>query len=53
MIKIKKLIFALLIGIGGLLLTLAGLNLIEFSESLFLYSGITLIVISALLYFLI
>ncbi|MBI4059133.1 hypothetical protein HY404_02750 [Candidatus Microgenomates bacterium] len=48
---IKKLIFVGLIGIGGLLLTLAGLNLISLSETLILYAGILLLVVSTLLYF--
>ncbi|HKC14352.1 MAG TPA: hypothetical protein VKC89_00060 [Patescibacteria group bacterium] len=48
----KKLIFTFFIGIGGLLLTLAGFNLIQLSQNLILYSGILLLAISALLYFL-
>lgn len=50
--NIKKLSFALLIGIGGFLLTLAGLNLIQLSQNLILYSGILFLVVSVLLYFL-
>lgn len=49
----KKLIFSILIGVGGFLLTLAGLNLIQLSQNLILYSGILFLVISILLYFLI
>lgn len=49
--NIKKLFFVVIIGIGGLLLTLAGLDLIQLSETLILYSGIALLVIAALLYF--
>lgn len=50
MTKIKKIFFVGVIGIGGLLLSLAGLNLIELSETLILYAGIGLLVIAALLY---
>ena len=49
--QIKKLFFVGIIGIGGLLLTLAGLNLIQLSENLTLYSGLALLGISGLLYF--
>jgi len=51
MLKIKKLFFVGVIGIGGLLLTLAGLSLISLSQSLILYSGIGLLVVAVLLYF--
>ena len=51
MAQIKKLIFVGLIGIGGLLLTLAGFNLIQLSQNLILYAGILLLVIALLLYF--
>ena len=51
MANIKKLFFVGVIGIGGLLLTLAGLNLIQLSETLILYSGIALLVTALLLYF--
>ena len=50
MSQIKKLIFVALAGIGGLLLTLAGLNLIELSKDLNLYAGIALLVLAGLLY---
>ena len=49
--QIKKLFFVGIIGIGGLLLTLAGLNLIQLSENLTLYSGLALLGIAGLLYF--
>ena len=48
--KFKKIIFALLTGVIGLLLALAGLNLIQVSNILNLYTGIALIIISLLLY---
>jgi len=48
--RIKKELFVLVIGIAGLLLTLAGLNLIQLSPTLILYSGVVLLVVSALLY---
>lgn len=51
MANIKKLFFVGLIGIGGLLLTLAGLNLIQLSQSLILYAGLGLLVVAGLLYF--
>lgn len=50
--KFKKLILVTLTGIAGLLLTLAGLNLIQLSQSLILYAGMILLLISALIYFL-
>ena len=49
--KIKKLLFVAVIGIGGLLLVLAGFNLIQLSQTLILYAGLVLLVIAGLLYF--
>jgi len=49
--NIKKLFFVTILGIEGLLLVLAGFNLIQLSQNLILYSGIALIIISGLLYF--
>ena len=49
--KFKKLIFALPIGLIALLLILAGLNLVQLSQNLFLYIGILLLLLSAGLYF--
>lgn len=51
MTKVKKLLFTSLIGIGGLLLTLAGLNLIQLSLPLILYVGLLYLALSAALYF--
>lgn len=51
MFQIKKFFFVSIIGLGGLLLTFAGLNLIQLSQHLILYSGLSLLAISALLYF--
>ena len=48
---LKKIFFVGLIGIGGLLLTLAGFDLIQLSQSLILYSGISLLIVAGLLYF--
>lgn len=50
--KIKRLVFLLLSGVSGLLLTLAGVNLIELSQSLVLYVGLVLLILSVLYYFL-
>ena len=50
--KFKKFIFALLTGVIGLLLALAGLNLIQVSGTLNLYTGVALLIISVLLYLL-
>jgi hypothetical protein len=47
----KKLLFVVILGIEGLLLVLAGFNLIQLSQTLILYSGIALLIISGLLYF--
>lgn len=49
---IKKLVVIMVVGIAGLLLTLAGVNLIQLSESLILYSGVSLLLLTALLYWL-
>lgn len=50
--KFKKLILLLILGFLGILLTLSGLSLIQLSPSLVLYSGIILLVLSLILYFL-
>jgi len=50
--KFKKLFFALVLGILGFLFILSGFNLIQLSQSLILYSGLALLVIAGLLYFL-
>ncbi|MBI4037046.1 hypothetical protein HY385_01340 [Candidatus Daviesbacteria bacterium] len=52
MLKFKKVILVGLTGIAGLLLTLAGLNLIQLSDSLILYSGLSLLILAILMYFL-
>ena len=49
--KFKKVIFALPIGLIALLLILAGLNLVQLSQNLFLYIGVLLLALSAALYF--
>ncbi len=49
--KMKKLFFVALAVIAGLLLTFAGLGLIELSQSLILYVGIASLLLAALLYF--
>ena len=51
--KFKKVVLVGLAAIAGLLLTLAGLNLIQLSQTLILYSGIALLVLTFLLYFLV
>ena len=50
--KFKKLIFTILVGLVGFLLTLTGLSLIQLSQNLILYSGIVLLILAGLLYFL-
>ena len=47
----KKWILVFLIGVAGLLLTLAGLGLIQLSLSLILYIGLILLVLAFLFYF--
>lgn len=49
---IKKFLLVGMIGLIGILLTLAGLNLLQMSSSLVLYSGVGLLGIAALYYFL-
>lgn len=49
--KFKKLLFALPLGLVALLLILAGLNLVQLSQNLFLYIGILLLFLSAAFYF--
>lgn len=51
MTKAKKLFFSILVSLVGLLLVLAGFNLIELSQTLVLYTGIGAFVIAVLLYF--
>lgn len=48
--KIKKGLIIILTGLAGVLLTLAGLSLIQFSSSLFLAVGITLLTVAFLIY---
>lgn len=48
--KIKRLVLVSLTGISGLLLTFAGLNLIEISKELILYTGIVLLFVAILSY---
>lgn len=50
--RFKKFFLVALIGIAGLLLTLAGINLIQLSQNLILYAGIILLALAAILYFL-
>lgn len=50
--NLKKLLLVAVLVVAGLLLTLAGLNLIELSKNLILYSGIGLLVLAILTYFL-
>lgn len=50
--NIKKFFLVGLVGILGLLLTLSGLNLIQLSSNLVLYSGVGLLVLAAVYYFL-
>lgn len=46
----KKVIIAALVAVIGLLLTLAGLNLIQMSSNLVLYSGVALLILAILQY---
>lgn len=48
--KFKKIISVTLTGIAGLLLTLAGLGLINLSLQLILYAGIILLFVAILIY---
>ena len=50
--KFKKGIIVAAVGVAGLLLTLAGVNLIELSQNLILYAGIILLALAAILYWL-
>jgi hypothetical protein len=50
--SIKKTLWVGLTGVAGLLLTLAGFNLIALSPELIKYTGIALLVFSALFYIL-
>lgn len=50
--NLKKTLWVGLTGISGLLLTLAGFNLINLSPELVKYTGITLLIVSILFYFL-
>jgi hypothetical protein len=51
--KFKKIAFAGITGVLGLLLVLSGLSLIAVSNSLSLYAGIILLIMAVLMYFLI
>lgn len=48
--RFKKVILIILTGVSGLLLTLAGVGLIQLTPPLILYSGIALLVMTILLY---
>lgn len=48
--RFKKVILIVLTGVAGLLLTLAGLGLIQLTQPLILYSGITLLVLTIFYY---
>lgn len=48
--RFKKAILIVLIGVAGLLLTLAGLGLITLTLPLILYSGVALLIMTVLLY---
>ncbi|MDO8570120.1 MAG: hypothetical protein Q7R97_00860 [Candidatus Daviesbacteria bacterium] len=48
--RFKKAILVVLIGVAGLLLTLAGLGLITLTLPLILYSGVALLIMTVLLY---
>ena len=50
MAKAKKFFFSILIALVGLLLVLAGLDLIELSQTLTLYIGIGALLIAVILY---
>ena len=49
--RFRKAILIVLIGVAGLLLTLAGLGLIALTLPLILYSGVALLIMTVLLYF--
>ncbi len=46
----KNIFLGTLTGIAGLLLTLAGLNLIELTQTLILYTGVVLLGVALLFY---
>ena len=48
--RLKRRVLILLTAVAGLLMTLAGLNLIELSKSLILYTGVILMVLAILSY---
>lgn len=50
MARIRKFLSVTLTGISGLLLTLAGFNLIELSKSLILYAGVILLAAALITY---
>ena len=50
MASLKKLFFVILIGGGGVLLTLPGFNLITLSQKLILYTGVAYIAVALLYY---
>lgn len=49
--RFEKVILVVLTGVAGLLLTFAGLGLIQLTQPLILYSGIALLTMTVLLYF--
>lgn len=48
--RFKKALLIILTGVAGLLLTLAGLGLIQLTQPLIFYSGISLLVLTVLFY---
>lgn len=48
--RFRKAILIILTGVAGLLLTLAGLGLIQLTQPLILYSGIALLALTVLFY---
>lgn len=48
--ELRKTIFSVLLILLGILLALAGLNLIQISQGLLLYSGIGLLALSIIFY---
>lgn len=48
--RFKKVILIVLTGVAGLLLTFAGLGLIQLTQPLILYSGIALLVLTVFYY---
>ncbi|MFH0937620.1 MAG: hypothetical protein V1808_05020 [Candidatus Daviesbacteria bacterium] len=50
--RFKKAIFIISLGVGGLLLTLSGLNLIQLSQNVVLFFGFLFLILAALSYLL-